>query len=119
MPLKLLDQKLAVLGAGKLGGILLRALFEARPIQTEERNRYSQARRKGYGTGERAGRFCDSDNRRAVKDADIMLWCEAASGGRGIERNCAGDWRERGGDFGGGFGADKLSRTTFRRTGQW
>jgi len=73
MPLKFLDKKLAVLGAGKLGGILLRAylkqgLFKAKNVTaTVKHGEKAAALEKELGVS------VTSDNRKAVKDADIIL----------------------------------------------
>jgi pyrroline-5-carboxylate reductase len=73
MPLKLSDKKLAVLGAGKLGGILLRAylkqgLFKPKNVTaTVKHGEKAAALAKGLGVS------VTSDNRRAVKGADIIL----------------------------------------------
>jgi pyrroline-5-carboxylate reductase len=73
MSLKLSDKKLAVLGAGKLGGILLRAylkqgLFEAKRVTaTVKHGEKTAARAKQLGVA------VTSDNRKAVKDAEIIL----------------------------------------------
>jgi pyrroline-5-carboxylate reductase len=73
MSLKLSDKKLAVLGAGKLGGILLRAylkqgLFEAKCVTaTVKHGEKTAARAKQLGVA------VTSDNRKAVKDAEIIL----------------------------------------------
>jgi pyrroline-5-carboxylate reductase len=73
MSLKLSDKKLAVLGAGKLGGILLRAylkqgLFEAKRVTaTVKHGEKTVARAKQLGVA------VTSDNRKAVKDAEVIL----------------------------------------------
>ena len=73
MSLKLSDKKLAVLGAGKLGGILLRAylkqgLFEAKRVTaTVKHGEKTAARAKQLGVA------VTSDNRKAVKDAEVIL----------------------------------------------
>jgi pyrroline-5-carboxylate reductase len=70
---KLSDKKLAVLGAGKLGGILLRAylkqgLFESnRVIATVKHPERAAALAKEIGIA------VNTDNRKAVKGADIIL----------------------------------------------
>src|SRR5436190_24333002 len=73
MPRKLSDKKLAVLGAGKLGGILLRAylkqgLFRAKNVTATVKH------------GERAAALVKvlgvpvtNENRKAVKGADVVL----------------------------------------------
>jgi pyrroline-5-carboxylate reductase len=73
MSLELSDKKLAVLGAGKLGGILLRAylkkgLFNAsRTIATVKHSEKAAARAKQLGVK------VINDNREAVKGADVIL----------------------------------------------
>ena len=70
---ELSDKKLAVLGAGKLGGILLRAylkqgLFEAKRVTaTVKHGEKTAARAKQLGVA------VTSDNRKAVKDAEVIL----------------------------------------------
>src|SRR5204862_5339004 len=67
------DKKLAVLGAGKLGGILLRAylkqgLFPPRHVSaTVKHGEKTAARSKTLGVS------VTSDNRKAVKGADVIL----------------------------------------------
>ena len=73
MPLRLSEKKLSVLGAGKLGGILLRAylkqgLFKAKNIAaTVKHGEKATALTKELGVS------VSGDNRQAVKDADIIL----------------------------------------------
>src|SRR5213593_3112056 len=73
MPLKLSNKKLAVLGVGKLGGILLRAylkqgLFVAKRVTaTVKHGEKAAARAKQLGV------VVTNDNRKAVKGADIIL----------------------------------------------
>src|SRR5439155_16324632 len=70
---KLSDKKLAVLGAGKLGGILLRAYLKQglfvsnRVIATVKRAERAAARARELGIAVTTG------NREAVKGADIVL----------------------------------------------
>src|SRR5215475_15352743 len=70
---KLSDKKLAVVGAGKLGGILLRAYLEQglfganRVIATVKRTERTAALEKDLGIA------VTTDNREAVKGADIVL----------------------------------------------
>jgi pyrroline-5-carboxylate reductase len=73
MALELSDKKLAVLGAGKLGGILLRAylkngLFSANRVTATVRH----AERAAALTSE-LGVPVGTDNRKAVREADIVL----------------------------------------------
>ena len=73
MSLDLSDKNLAVLGAGKLGGILLRAYLEkglfnaSRTIATVKHGEKAVARAKELGVK------VINDNREAVKDADVIL----------------------------------------------
>lgn len=75
MTRKLSDQKLAVLGAGKLGGILLRAYLKQglfspnRVIATVLHGDKAATLTKDLGVG------VTSDNRKAVAGADIVLLC--------------------------------------------
>jgi pyrroline-5-carboxylate reductase len=73
MALKLSDRKLAVLGAGKLGGILLRAylkqgLFNAKRVAATVKHG-----EKATLLAKDLGVFITTDNRKAVKGADIVL----------------------------------------------
>jgi pyrroline-5-carboxylate reductase len=73
MSLKLSEKKLAVLGAGKLGGILVRAylkqgLFVAKRVTaTVKHGEKTTARAKALGVA------VTTDNRKAVKGADVIL----------------------------------------------
>jgi pyrroline-5-carboxylate reductase len=75
MTRKLSGQKLAVLGAGKLGGILLRAylkrkLFSPKRVSaTVLHGDKAATLSKGLGVG------VTSDNRKAVAEADVVLLC--------------------------------------------
>ena len=70
---KLSDKKLTVLGAGKLGGILLRAYLKQglfvsnRVIATVKHAERAAALAKEFGIA------VTTDNREAVKGADIVL----------------------------------------------
>jgi pyrroline-5-carboxylate reductase len=73
MSLKLSDKKLAVIGAGKLGGILLRAylkqgLFVSNRVTATVRH----AERAG-ALGKELGVGITTDNREAIRGADIIL----------------------------------------------
>jgi len=73
MALKLSEKKLAVLGAGKLGGILLRSylkqgLFKAKNITATVKHG-----EKAAALSKELGVAVTSDNHKAVKDADIVL----------------------------------------------
>ena len=73
MSLKLSEKKLAVLGAGKLGGILLRAylkqgLFESNRVAVTVRHAERAA-----ALAKELGISVTADNREAVKGVDIIL----------------------------------------------
>jgi len=75
MSLKLSDKKLAVLGAGKLGGILLRAylkqgLFVAKGVTATVKHG-----EKAAALAKELSVAVTNDNRKAVKGADIILLC--------------------------------------------
>ena len=73
MPLKLLDKKLAVLGAGKLGGILLRAYLKQGLFKAKNVTATVKHGEKAAALAKELGVSVTSDNRKAVKDADIVL----------------------------------------------
>jgi len=73
MPLKLLDKKLAVLGAGKLGGILLRAYLKQSLFKPKNVTATVKHGEKATALAKELGVSVTSDNRKAVKDADIIL----------------------------------------------
>jgi pyrroline-5-carboxylate reductase len=73
MPSKLADKNLAVLGTGKLGGILLRAylkqgLFTPKRVAATVRHE-----EKAANLAKELGVSVSTDNRKAVKDADIVV----------------------------------------------
>jgi len=73
MPLKLSDKKLAVLGAGKLGGILLRAYLKQGLFKAKNVTATVKHGEKAAALVKELGVSVTSDNRKAVKDADIVL----------------------------------------------
>jgi len=73
MPLKLLDKKLAVLGAGKLGGILLRAYLKQGLFKAKNVTATVKHGEKAAALAKELGVSVTIDNRKAVKDADIIL----------------------------------------------
>ena len=73
MPLKLSDKKLAVLGAGKLGGILLRAYLKQGLFKAKNVTATVKHGEKALALTKELGVSVTSDNRKAVKDADIVL----------------------------------------------
>jgi len=73
MPLKLSEKKLAVLGAGKLGGILLRAYLKQGLFKAKNVTATVKHSEKAAALAKELGVSVTSDNRKAVKDADIIL----------------------------------------------
>jgi pyrroline-5-carboxylate reductase len=73
MPLKLSDKKLSVLGAGKLGGILLRAYLKQGLFRAKNVTATVKHGEKAVALTKELGVSVTSDNRAAVKDADIVL----------------------------------------------
>jgi len=73
MPLKLSDKKLAVLGAGKLGGILLRAYLRQKLFTAKRVTATVKHGEKATSIGGELKLFVTTDNRKAVKGADIVL----------------------------------------------
>src|SRR5215510_10852146 len=73
MPLKLSDKKLAVLGAGKLGGILLRAYLKQGLFKAKNVTATVKHGEKAAALAKELGVSVTSDNRAAVKGADIVL----------------------------------------------
>jgi pyrroline-5-carboxylate reductase len=70
---KLCDKKLTVLGAGKLGGILLRAYLKQGLFLSNRVNATVKHAEKGAALANDLGIAVTTDNREAVKGADIVL----------------------------------------------
>jgi pyrroline-5-carboxylate reductase len=73
MSLKLSDKKLAVLGAGKLGGILLRAYLKQGLFVRTRVTATVKHGEKAAALAKELGVAVTNDNRKAVKGADIIL----------------------------------------------
>ena len=73
MSLKLSDKKLAVLGAGKLGGILLRAYLKQGLFTRKRVTATVKHGEKAALLARELGVSVTNDNRKAVKGADIVL----------------------------------------------
>lgn len=73
MKTSLSDKRLAVLGAGKIGGILLRAFLEQKLVQPKRVHATVLHAEKAQALAGRLGIHASSDNRAAVRDADIVL----------------------------------------------
>src|SRR5437773_1589973 len=75
MTRKLSGQKLVVLGAGKLGGILLRAYLKQKLFLPKRVSATVLHDDKAATLSKRLGVRVTSDNRKAVAEADIVLLC--------------------------------------------
>jgi pyrroline-5-carboxylate reductase len=73
MSLKLSDKKLAVLGIGKLGGILLRAYLKQGLFLAKRVTATVKHGEKAAALAKELGVAVTTDNRKAVKGADIIL----------------------------------------------
>ena len=73
MSLKLSDKKLAVLGAGKLGGILLRAYLKQGLFASNQVTATVKHQERAAALANELGISATTDNREAVKGADIVL----------------------------------------------
>jgi pyrroline-5-carboxylate reductase len=73
MSLKLSDKKLAVLGTGKLGGILLRAYLKQGLFSSNQVTATVKHPEKAAALTKELGIAVTTDNREAVKGADIVL----------------------------------------------
>ena len=73
MSLKLTDKRLAVLGAGKLGGILLRAFLKQGLFAPNRVIATVKHAEKAAALAKELGIAVTTDNREAVKGADIVL----------------------------------------------
>jgi pyrroline-5-carboxylate reductase len=67
------DKRLAILGAGKIGGILLRAFLEQKLVSPKRVHATVLHAEKAQALAEQLGVRVSSDNRAAVRDADIVL----------------------------------------------
>jgi pyrroline-5-carboxylate reductase len=70
---KLANKRLAVLGAGKIGGILLRAFLEQKLVQPKHVHATVRHAEKARSLARQLGITASTDNRAAVRDADIVL----------------------------------------------
>src|SRR5256886_16808767 len=70
---KLSDKKLAVLGTGKLGGILLRAYLKQELFSPKRVTATVKHTEKALALAKELGVSVTTEKRKAVKDADIVL----------------------------------------------
>src|SRR6202162_2184721 len=75
MPTDFSKKRVAVLGAGKMGGILLKALLEKRLLSTKTTVATVQHEEKARNLSKKLGIVVGTDNRAAVRNADIILIC--------------------------------------------
>ncbi len=75
MAQKLSDKKLAVLGTGKLGGILLRAYLKQELFSPQRVTATVKHEEKASALAKTLGVSATTENRKAVRDADIVLLC--------------------------------------------
>src|SRR5580700_3875761 len=73
MPTQLTDKKLAVLGTGKLGSILLRAYLKQGLFPPKHVTATVRHEEKAAALAKDLGVQASTDNGKAVKDADIVL----------------------------------------------
>jgi pyrroline-5-carboxylate reductase len=73
MTTKLSDKKLAVLGTGKLGSILLRAYLKQSLFSPKKVTATVRHEEKAAALSKELGASVGTDNRKAVKDAEIVL----------------------------------------------
>ena len=73
MAQKLSDKKLAVLGTGKLGGILLRAYLKQELFSPQRVTATVKHEEKASALAKTLGVSATTENRKAVRDADIVL----------------------------------------------
>jgi pyrroline-5-carboxylate reductase len=72
---KLAGKRLAVLGAGKIGGILLQAFLQEKLISSRQVCATVRHPEKAKALGQRLHISASTDNRTAVEKADIILLC--------------------------------------------
>ena len=70
---KLLNGRLAVLGAGKIGGILMRAFLDQKLAQPKHVHATVRHADKALALAKQLGITASTDNRAAVHEADIVL----------------------------------------------
>ena len=70
---KLANKRLAILGAGKMGGILLRAFLKQKLVQPKHVTATVRHAEKARALARQLGVTVSTDNRAAVRDADIIV----------------------------------------------
>lgn len=69
------EKRVAVLGAGKMGGILLKVLLEKKLLSPQLTRATVQHEQRAHDLSQALGIKVGTDNFSAVKDADIVLLC--------------------------------------------
>jgi len=75
MAVELSDKRIAVLGAGKMGGILLKALLEKHLLSPQTTTATVQHEERARALSNQLGIAVGTDNRAAVRGADVILIC--------------------------------------------
>jgi len=75
MPSEFSKKRVAVLGAGKMGGILLKALLEKQLFSSKTTVATVQHEEKARSLSKKLGIAVITDNRAAARNADIILLC--------------------------------------------
>jgi pyrroline-5-carboxylate reductase len=75
MGFDLSEKRVAVLGAGKMGGILLKALLEKGLLSPKSTFATVQHEDRARALSEKLGVSVGTDNLAAVRDADIIFVC--------------------------------------------
>jgi len=80
----LATKRLAVIGAGKIGGILLRAFLKQGLVQPKRVHATVRHAEKAKSLAKQLGIHASTDNRAAVRDADIILLAVKPQGAREV-----------------------------------
>jgi len=108
---KLSDKKLAVLGAGKLGGILLRAYLKQELFPPKRVAATVKHVDRAAALAKELGVAVATENRKAVQGADIVLLCVKPQVVAEVLNEIAPELRKDAADFRGGVRSHKFHRT--------
>src|SRR5437899_12886752 len=95
MSQKLSGKRLAVLGAGKLGGILLRAYLKQGLFDASRVTATVKHSEKAAALGKELGVAVTTENRKAVDGADIVLLCVKPQVGSEVLKEIAPELHEK------------------------
>ncbi len=87
LPSKLSNKRLAVIGTGKIGGILLEAFLKRKLVQPKNVFATVVSAEEAKATSKRLGIAVSTDNRAAVRNADIILLAVKPQAVRGVLEN--------------------------------